>query len=62
MEKKNLDIDIQEINRRYEVTSLRKILRIQRRRIVCLEITLYSLCITITLLGVVFWLVKYFNS
>lgn len=62
MEKKNLDIDIQEINRRYEVTSLRKILRIQRRRIVCLEITLYGLCITITLLGVVFWLVKYFNS
>ncbi len=62
MEKKNLDIDIQEINRRYEVTSLRKILRTQRRRIVCLEITLYGLCITITLLGVVFWLVKYFNS
>lgn len=62
MEKKNLDIDIQEINRRYEVKSLRKILRIQRRRIECLEITLYGLCITITLLGVVFWLVKYFNS
>ncbi len=62
MEKKNLDIDIQEINRRYEVKSLRKIVRIQRRRIECLETTLYGLCITITLLGVVFWLVKYFNS
>ena len=62
MEKKNLDIDIQEINRRYEVKSLRKIVRIQRRRIESLEITLYGLCITIMLLGVVFWLVKYFNS
>ncbi len=62
MEKKNLDIDIQEINRRYEVKSLRKIVRIQRRRIECLETTLYGLCTAITLLGVVFWLVKYFNS
>nr|DAS52276.1 MAG TPA: Membrane fusion protein p14 fusion protein transmembrane domain [Caudoviricetes sp.] len=62
MEKKNLDIDIQEINRRYEVKSLRKIVRIQRRRIESLEIKLYGLCIAITLLGVVFWLVKYFNS
>lgn len=61
MDKKNVDVDIQEINHRYELSVLKASLDFQRKRIDSLERRLFIICMAITLLGGVFWGIQLCN-